>query len=612
MVLAIGLKADHMINNFRLTNKGLILVSIPLIFQIIFIAILSYSVERAEDAARKAEISRSIVYEIEAIDKLFYEAGLSLVIYKLTNVQDRLKRYDELCYQIAKGSSAVGNLIKNQPGQKHSFEQLQASVDDGLKIFHNAKEGIDSGQMSEEEVLKQTILLSNRLQSTLDKIFLYEQKQGALEPERENQIKEFIKDLLLGGVICNIILAMWLAVMFNQATGRRLNVVLENLRRFGKGDPLLPPITGSDEITTLDTAFRHMARALDDARHKEKAIIENANDVICSLSSNFLLRAINYAVVKNWGYLPEEVTGTNILDFVTENAKEALSKNLKEVIDTKTAGRFESKILHKSGKVIDVLLSVSWSQAEESLFCVVHDNSERKESERIKQEIMKMVSHDLRSPLTSIQFSLDALGSGSRGRINEEGLKDIAIAKKNVNQLMKLINYLLDIEKLASGSLKLNLEQISVDFLVNRAIESIESWAADRNIEINYNHSGLFIVADSELLAQVLINLLANAIKFSPENSKIDVLAEIEDFMLMIKVVDYGPGIPKKQLAEIFKPFKQLDRPVSQKTPGTGLGLSICKMIVEMHKGIIGVISEEEKGSTFWFGIPLKGFFDLK
>ncbi len=600
-----------MINNLKLAQKWLLLISIPLIFEVIFIVTLSYCLEKAEVQTRAAETSKAIIAQTGIMGKLFYEAAFSLVDYKLSHSEAWLKKHRAICHQIERQLDLIGNLTKNQTDQRESYERLRTSVSAGLNVFRDAQETIDSGQLADALTYSQMMLCSNRLLAAIDQVSDIERKRESFGPNTDDHYKDLTKRLLLGGFVLNTALAILLGIFLNEGMKRRLGILLENLTRFSKGEALLPPMSGTDEIANLDSAFRNMAQALNEARHNEKAIMENANDVICSLDSNLTLKTINSASFQNWGYLPDEIIGLGILDLLVAGNRQELGQRLANIVKTKENGTFESKIIHKSGKLIDVWWSVRWSEAQQALFCIVHDNSERKEAERIKQDIMKMVSHDLRSPLTSIQFSLDILGSGARGRMSEDGLRDIAIAKKNINQLMKLVNYLLDVEKLASGTLKLNTEQISVDFLINRSVESIVSWALDRNIEINYPHTGLFIVGDFELLSQVLINFLSNAIKVSPENGKINIQALSENSMLVIKVTDQGPGIPADKQGEIFKPFQQLNSAANVKTPSTGLGLSICKMIVDLHKGKIGVNSEVGVGSTFWFGIPLKAFFDL-
>lgn len=533
-------------NNLKLIYKGLILVSVPLVFEVIFIVILGYFLTRAEEAAQQANSGKAIVAETGALGTLFYDAGYSLAAYKAVQSEEVLKIHEAFCKKIKSQMALVSNLLQHHDDQKNALKHLQAVVDQGLNLLNDARKSSGTQELSQIYLVK-TLAWSNSLLKAITEVIEREKNRESFEPQTEGHFRELVRGWLLFGLVLNIVLAVSLAIFFNKGTTHRLSVLLENLKRFSKGEELLSPVSGNDEIVTLDLAFRDMALALKEARREEQAIIENADDVICSITINLKLKAMNSASAKHLGYSPEELLDSEISDLLVDDDKNEWNERFIEIVNSKENGKFESRLIHKTGRVIDVWWSMRWSEAEQCMFCVIQDNSERKVSDRIKQETMNMVSHDLRSPLTSIQFSLDKFGSGMHGQMSEGALKDIAIAKKNVNQLMRLINYLLDVEKLASGKMKARLEQISVDYMVSRAIESLQSWASDRNIVISYAPNGLLMVGDIELLTQVLINLISNAIKFSPEQAKINVEASTDNSMLTIKVMDQGSGISELQ-----------------------------------------------------------------
>lgn len=239
---------------------------------------------------------------------------------------------------------------------------------------------------------------------------------------------------------------------------------------------------------------------------------------------------------------------------------------------------------------------------------VFHNMAERlAEAARRKQEMIAMVSHDLKTPLTSIQASLTLLSEGVLGSMPEAAGKEVQIAENNTTRLIDLINDLLDIEKLEAGQLKIHPSDIPLARVFERSLESVGTLAEKQGIKIAVPAADLKVHADSDRLVQVIVNLLSNAIKFSPSGSTISIIASAMAGSLEVRVVDQGRGVPDQYKQMIFERFQQVELSDSQKRKGTGLGLPICKAIIEGHGGTIGVESEEGKGSTFWFRVPAAG-----
>ncbi len=172
--------------------------------------------------------------------------------------------------------------------------------------------------------------------------------------------------------------------------------------------------------------------------------------------------------------------------------------------------------------------------------------------------------------------------------------------------MVLIINDLLDIDKFQSGAIPLSCSHVLVDDLTARAFESVRGNAEAKQIRINIEQTDLRLWCDAPRIVRVLINLLDNAVKFSPRQSKIEVSLEESDEFITLSILDYGRGITADKIDMIFERFKQLDRSDEFEKGGSGLGLAICKAIVEAHQGTIGVESAEGKGSRFWFKLPNK------
>lgn len=226
--------------------------------------------------------------------------------------------------------------------------------------------------------------------------------------------------------------------------------------------------------------------------------------------------------------------------------------------------------------------------------------SELKAIEERKEQLVAMVTHDLRNPLAALHLALEAMGAGVYGPLNDEQEYRLESSGRVVKRLTGLVNDILDLEKLKSGKLKLTLASVEIDNVIEDCINELEPIAKAKNVNLEFDSSEQLIVADSERLAQIIINLLGNAIKFTAKDTSVQIKQEmIEDF-LKIKIIDHGPGVPENYRDVIFLPFEQVPDDKRTKKGSTGLGLPISKMLVDLHGGKIGVESNSE-GSTFWF-----------
>ncbi len=229
----------------------------------------------------------------------------------------------------------------------------------------------------------------------------------------------------------------------------------------------------------------------------------------------------------------------------------------------------------------------------------------RAELEKIKKQFVAMISHDLRTPISSVTSTLELLGVNAWGQLNDTGQAKVRMAETSLRHSMQLINNLLDLEKMESGTLVLELQNTHIQKLLQRAIDAIFQLAEKKSIDVFViEEEDVAIEADEFRLTQVLINLLGNAIKFAPPSSEVNIgLDQTESGFLMVKVMDQGPGIPEDHQNLVFERFHQAPSTSEKAKEGTGLGLAICKAIIEGHGGTIGVKNNKSAGSCFWFRI---------
>jgi signal transduction histidine kinase/HAMP domain-containing protein len=234
---------------------------------------------------------------------------------------------------------------------------------------------------------------------------------------------------------------------------------------------------------------------------------------------------------------------------------------------------------------------------------------ERRRMEQMKNDFISTVSHELRTPLTAIRGSLGVLAGGVFGELPESVREMIDISMESSARLVRLVNDILDIERLAAGSMVFHIESLPLAPLLRSSIEANRSYAEKFRVtlEVEDRAPGAVVAVDSDRLLQVLTNLLSNASKFSPAGERVSVLAVRRDGKVRVEVADRGPGIPDDFRPHIFHRFSQADSSTTRHKDGTGLGLSICKGIVERLGGEIGFVSQAGAGTTFYFELPEVG-----
>jgi signal transduction histidine kinase len=237
-------------------------------------------------------------------------------------------------------------------------------------------------------------------------------------------------------------------------------------------------------------------------------------------------------------------------------------------------------------------------------------NERLKELDRLKSDFVSNVSHELRTPLTAIKGAVDLLLREVPGRLNESQTHYLTRVRSNSQHLAGLINDLLDLARIEEGKVELKGTRVSVGGLVHEVMETVKPLAAEKPVllEVKLPEPSVLVWADRDKVTQVLMNLIGNAIKFTPPQGKVTVSAsrDATDWA-QVSINDSGPGISAEECQKIFEKFYQVSEGGEPKPKGTGLGLAISKALVELHGGKIWVKSEPGRGSTFSFTLPALG-----
>jgi PAS domain S-box-containing protein len=318
---------------------------------------------------------------------------------------------------------------------------------------------------------------------------------------------------------------------------------------------------------------------------------------------------VNPALCQLLGYTEAELLANDFQSITHPDDLEADLDNLRQLLDGRLVSyQMEKRYFHRDGRLIWAQLSVSIVRKADGDFLVaqIQDITERKAIERIKDEFVSVVSHELRTPLTSIRASLGLINGMRDVELPAPVRRLVDISAANCERLVMLVNDILDLDKIASGHMRLDLSDQSLATITQRAAQANEAYARKLDVRIVTEaiDPDIVVYVDAERFIQVLSNLLSNAAKFSPPRAEIEVGAERRGNSVRVYVRDHGDGIPEEFRGRIFGKFSQADSSASRAKGGTGLGLHITRQLVEQMHGTIGFVSEVGLGTTFWVEFP--------
>ena len=363
---------------------------------------------------------------------------------------------------------------------------------------------------------------------------------------------------------------------------------------------------------TIQNLVKERTRELARSEARAHAILDNTVDGIIVIDATGMIRSFNPAAERIFGSMEEDVVGRNVRMLMPEPYHSEHDGYIKRYLDTGEArvigiGR-EVTGQRRDGSTFPMELAVSVVRfdAQPTFVGIVRDLTERKKVERMKQEFVSTVSHELRTPLTSIIGSLGLLKGGAAGTLSETAERMVTIAHDSGERLVRLINDILDIEKIESGNMPMTLEPLPVPELIESVVSANQGYAQKNGVQLVLDGTPpeRKVRGDRDRLTQVLTNLIGNAVKFSPEGARVELSATTAANRVHFSVRDHGPGIPADFRDRIFSRFSQADSSDTRQKGGTGLGLAITRAIVESHNGRIWFDSELGQGSTFHFEIP--------
>lgn len=364
-------------------------------------------------------------------------------------------------------------------------------------------------------------------------------------------------------------------------------------------------LTGKKQIKDLSKALEDTKEKLNDLERKynsTQAIFESMVEGVITVDKDTRIVSLNPSAERIFKILKKNAEGKFFLEAIPNND---IAEIINKVLETAKPLSREVVLVWPLSKTFQINASPIFDEKIISgCLLVIHDITEIRRLENMRRDFVANVSHELKTPLTSIKGFVETLLEGAL-EDKENSRHFLQIIQNHANRLDSLVNDLLDLSYLESKEISLEKKEVNIKNLADDILASFKSQLKKKSIVVkNDVSSDLTIRVDRDKLGRVLTNLIDNAIKFNREDGTIKIYTQDLGEKIKIFVEDSGVGIPPKDLPRIFERFYRVDKTRSRELGGTGLGLSIVKHSVELHGGSVGVESTEGLGSKFWFTFP--------
>jgi PAS domain S-box-containing protein len=596
-----------MMSAFNLRSRGIFLVLVPFVFQIFFTVVLVVSLLHLQSELLRQSHSRRVITRahilscdlVQLLTKLTFEQkkpGKALLNQAETRANGA---------ELTKSLKDLVKMTKSDPNQLRNVEALKATGISMVALFDEICEEQDKGVEHWKTVKKaysnkvdlKLIQFLNQVSDLID----VEASKKDLKATLSQEFKSTIGALLLGAVIVSLVVASALGIVFSISIQKPLNRIAENSKLMSQRKTLLPALEGNDEFAELDRLLHEAALGIEQAFLSEQSMVDNAVDMICTLDCDGRFKRVNIAAQNLTGWPFEVLIRQSVFDLIVPEDLVHAEEEFSRAKSKTERCVFDLRLARRDGAIVDTRWACLYSP-DEDVFAVVQNVTEEKNVERLKQDFLDMITHDLRSPLTSMLGSLTLVAEGAKGDVGDDVKQEVGAALSKVEHLIDFVNDLLDFQKLKAGRMQMQIDRCSLDDLIEESITLVYDFAQSSQVTFEFKRSNLSIDCDRGKLIQVLVNLMSNAVKFSPAPSTVEIAIEDKGKTITIHVIDQGPGVPEHLKTRIFEAFEQVQDHEKSKG-GTGLGLAICKLVVEAHSGIIEVDSNE-RGSDFWFTLP--------
>jgi PAS domain S-box-containing protein len=598
----------------KLSFKGLFLVAILLLLELLFVGCYAWLLSRAEDESTKQQKAKAIISRTNLLLHSLYEAGTTVAKYTSSHDPTSLHNYEIARDNIPKDIAWLKEQLISDPNQLNLLKKIDDNCTVSLAVLDKMRHVSDTEPAL--VAMRYAIKIQAKMQARMEPLvhdfidFLKTEKKIESEgPAAMKFQRDCLGRLLMGALAINIFAAVMLALFFVRSITSRLAVVVDNSDRLRQRSTLRSPLPGTDEIALLDRAFHEMSSSLRGEEDLIRANEEQIRAMIDQMPIGLMIIAdeekIEYAnpmLEKLLDYENGALVGSRLSShFSTSGAKGVPltgTTAIQGVVEL-IAHKKDRRELFVEFAVVDVSLSTISRR-----LAIVVDVSERHEVEKMRQAFVAMVSHELRTPLTSVAGFLQLLPMGVYGQIESKAINEASRAEGQVDQLIMLINELLDLEKLEAGKLEMAKAKVSLEDVIDSALDSVCSLAEMMNVAVMFEGCEVDVVADRERLRQAISKMLTCMLRLCSEGETIDVVVDsmLSDEAVTICLNTRSLAIPREKLQFIFEPFQQVELPSLSRS--LGLGLTLSRAIALQHGGSCGANPAANGGTSIWLQLP--------
>jgi len=580
----------------------------------LFVGCYGWLLYDAERESLKQQNAREIIERTTTLLRSLFNAGDSVSNYAISHDHNFMQRYNAVKIDIAKQITWLRNHLQGDNTQLKLLDKIEKDIAVTLAVLDEMK---TVGETESQVVaLKFALKLRVKAQATMEVLlqnlieFLNtEKKIESTSPQILKSQREKIKVLLMAGFALNTVAAVGLTILFVRTVTSRLSIIEENSLRLRERQTLRAPLMGGDEIALIDQAFHEMTHFLRGEEARMRASEEQIQSIIDQMPIGLLiisdLDIIEYsnpAIEKLLLAKSGALAGRKVADhFVNDDVKATT------IGDTSSFNGLKNLLACRADKskipIEFSVTDVSLGRIPKRLAMIV-DVAEKRAMEKMKEAFVAMVSHDLRTPLTSVGGFLEMLPMGVYGPISPAVVVESKAADAQVAKLITLINDLLNLEKLRAGQLAMRVVAIDLEDTVDAAVDSVYNLAEQLQSSVIFEGCSFTVMADQELLQQALVKTLESMLKLCPRHSTIEVkVAQEQDQQIALTFKTINPGLSELSLNNIFEPFEIIE--AGERKISLGLYLALMREIISNLAGSCGANIETETGRLLlWIKIP--------
>lgn len=581
------------LSRLSLKWKSILLISVPVLAEMVFLSSVAYFVWQGQTQSEKADQLMKQMTDLSSINQIYLEGSTCLLLYGLTHSQIFGERFEGLLEPLQKQFDSVRHGFESRPERLSAIGRWEKVGQQVIGFSKTVKSQLDEGGLQILSDQKSKGQMGDMLKEVNELLSIFsdwEKEDRKTLVAYINRTQIDLRRLLVGGVLINMLLAFLMIRAYRKNLVDRISDLQDNCQRISQHEPLNPQLEGSDELASLDRVLHSMAEKLRENERREIAMVEEAIDIICTIDGAGRFQKANRAAETLWGYTRAELAELLVYDLLKEEQVNELRSINEDAADVSMARVLELSVKTKSGSYLDMRCSIRRQALSKTSYCVFRDVSVEKENELLKDQLVSMVTHDLRTPASSLMAFFSILQQGLYGQLERDELDAIKSCVGECSMLIEIINDFLDLEKIDSNSFSLLNNSVDVSSLFDALCDKMqESKAVNGSVvKLRDYTSGVNINGDAPILETSISGFLSVLMSRLDEKQELIVtLSESEDGK---KLCIAFSGFKSAELEQALDmPFRSLvaQEEIAFSTFFDCIRIAHFKSIVNLHAGLI-------------------------